>query len=255
MYNFWFAFSISLFAGLSTAVGGVVPFFTKKTNNTFLIFSLGLSAGVMVYVSFVEMLAEAEASLLSYYSERTAGLLTLAFFLLGMLVIALIDKLVPEEDNPHEFGSEGKLRKTGLVSALAISVHNFPEGLASFMAAMADPVAGVSIAVAIALHNIPEGITVSAPIYHSTGKKGKAFLYALLSGIAEPVGALVGYFFLRSVFTPFTFGLVYAIVAGIMVYLAFDELLPTAENYGRHHLVIWAVIIGMALMGFTIAVM
>lgn len=258
MNPFVFALLISLFAGLSTAIGGVIPFFTKKTNTKFLCFSLGLSAGVMVYISFMEMLSGAIGSLEETFSKRSAGLLALLFFLLGMALIALIDHLVPEEDNPHEFGREssGKsLKKMGVLSALAIAVHNFPEGLASFMSALNDPVSGLSIALAIALHNIPEGITVSSPIYQSGGGKTKAFLYALFSGLAEPVGALIGYFFLRAFFTPFTFGLVYALVAGIMVYLAFDELLPTAENYGHHHLVIYAVILGMALMGLTLALL
>ena len=154
-----FAFLISLLAGLSTAIGGLVPLFTDRRSTRFLCFSLGLSAGVMVYVSFMEMLPEAIASLGAYYSRRTAGLMVLAFFLIGMAVIALIDRLVPENDNPHEFGSErkgGDLGKMGLLSALAIAVHNFPEGLATFMSALEDPVSGVSIAIAIALHNIPE---------------------------------------------------------------------------------------------------
>lgn len=253
-----FAFLISLLAGLSTAIGGLVPLFTDRRSTRFLCFSLGLSAGVMVYVSFMEMLPEAIVSLSAYYSRRTAGLMALGFFLIGMAVIALIDRLVPENDNPHEFGSErkgGDLGKMGLLSALAIAVHNFPEGLATFMSALEDPVSGVSIAIAIALHNIPEGISVASPVYHSSGRRLKAFLLALGSGIAEPVGALLGFLFLSSVFTPFTSALVYALVAGIMVYLAFDELLPTAENYGHHHLVTYAVILGMVLMGLTLALL
>lgn len=250
-----FAFLISLFAGLSTALGGLLPFFPKAGDKRVLCFSLGLSAGVMVYISFMELMGEAIDGLAGLYGDRRAGLMALGFFVLGMLVIALIDHLVPEEQNPHEFGGgdDRKLGKMGILSALAIAVHNFPEGLASFMSALSDPVSGISIAIAIALHNIPEGITVAGPIFHSTGSRGKAFLFALGSGLAEPLGALVGFLFLRSIFTPLTFSLVYALVAGIMVYLAFDELLPTAENYGHHHLVIYAVIIGMVLMGLTLA--
>ena len=253
-----FAFLVSLAAGLSTGIGGLVPLFTNRRSTRFLCFSLGLSAGVMVYVSFMEMLPEAIDSLSRYYTKRTAGLMALGFLLAGMALIAIIDKLVPEDENPHEFGHEqkgGALRKMGLLSALAIAVHNFPEGLASFMSALDDPVSGVSVAIAIALHNIPEGITVASPIYHSSGSRTRAFLYALGSGIAEPLGAVVGFMFLQSVFTPFTFALVYALVAGIMIYLAFDELLPTAENYGHHHLVTYAVILGMVLMGGTLALL
>lgn len=251
-----FALSVCLLAGLGTAIGGLIPLFTKKTDTGFLCFSLGLSAGVMVFISFMEMLPEAIDSLSDSFSERDAYLLSLGFFLVGIGIIALIDRLVPEDKNPHEFGHKNeKLKKMGLLSTLAIAIHNFPEGLASFMSAYSDPVSGLSIAFAIALHNIPEGITVSSPIFTGTGKKVRAFLLALVSGLAEPVGAIVGFLFLRSLFSPLTFALVYAMVAGIMVYLAFDELLPTAENYGRHHLVIYGVIIGMVLMGLTLALL
>lgn len=251
-----FAFLVSLGAGLSTCIGGIIPFFTKKTNVKFLTFALGLSAGVMVYISFMEMLAHSMSSLENVYNSRTAGLLSLLFFFTGIAVIALIDKLVPEDENPHEFGHESKgLGKMGIMSALAIAIHNFPEGLASFMSALSDPVSGISIAVAVALHNIPEGITVSTPIYHESGSRMKAFMYTLISGLAEPLGALFGFLFLRSVFSDTTFALVYALVAGIMIYLAFDELLPAAENYGHHHLVIYSVIAGMFLMGITLALL
>lgn len=247
-----FAFLVSLLAGLSTGIGGLIPFFRKRDDTKFLCFSLGLSAGVMVYISFMEMLSDAVEQLVPTQGEGKAQLTALAFFLLGMGLIALIDRLVPEDHNPHEFGHSGPLGKMGVMSAVAIAVHNFPEGLASFMSALADPVSGFSIAIAVALHNIPEGITVSSPVYSATGSKAKAFGLALASGLAEPLGALVGFLFLRSVLTPFAFSLVYAMVAGIMVYLAFDELLPTAENYGHHHLVIYAVVAGMALMGLTL---
>ena len=251
-----FAFLVSLGAGLSNCIGGIIPFFTKRTNVRFLTFALGLSAGVMVYISFMEMLAGSIASLEKNFTARTAGLLSLLFFFIGIAVIALIDRLVPEDENPHEFGHETKsLGKMGIMSALAIAIHNFPEGLASFMSALSDPVSGISIAIAVALHNIPEGITVSTPIYTESGSRTKAFLYTLASGLAEPLGALFGFLFLRSIFSDTTFALVYALVSGIMVYLAFDELLPAAENYGHHHLVIYSVIAGMAIMGITLAIL
>lgn len=249
-----FAFVLTLIAGLSTGIGGAIPFFTKKLNISFLCFSLGLSAGVMVYVSFMELFPEAIASLTLGFGVKKANFLALLFFFVGIFLLAVIDKLVPEEENPHEFGDRHQgLHKVGLFSALAIGIHNFPEGLATFMGALSDPMTGFSITVAIAIHNIPEGITVSAPIYYATKNKWKAFRYAFFSGFAEPVGALIGFLFLRNLLNDTLFGIVYALVAGIMVYLSFDELLPTAENYGRHHMVIWGVIAGMLVMGLTIA--
>ncbi len=252
-----FAFLVSLAAGLSTVLGAFVPFAVKRDNTKFLCSALGLSAGVMVYISFMEMLPEASAGFESLYSARLAKLMSLGFFLLGILIIALIDHFVPEDENPHEFGSktERNLSRTGFLSALAIAVHNFPEGIATFMSAMASPVSGVSIAFAIALHNIPEGITVSAPVLQGTGSRKKAFSIALVSGLAEPAGALIGYLFLSQFMSVSLLSAVYCVVAGIMVYLAFDELLPAAENYGHHHLVIYSLIAGMTVMGITLALL
>jgi ZIP family zinc transporter len=140
----------------------------------------------------------------------------------------------------------------GLFSALAIAIHNFPEGLATFMGAINDPKLGISIAVAIAIHNIPEGIAVSVPVFFATGDKKKAFMYSFLSGLSEPVGALIGYFILRSFLNDALFGLVFAGVAGIMVYISLDELLPTAEKYGKHHIAITGLIAGMMVMAISL---
>jgi ZIP family zinc transporter len=186
----------------------------------------------------------------------------LAFFA-GIVMIALIDKLIPSFENPHEISNlkkntgkqdlaDHKLMRMGLFSALAIGIHNFPEGLATFMGALSDPALGVSIAVAIAIHNIPEGVAVSVPIYFATKSKGKAFWYSFASGLAEPVGALVGFFLFRSVFNDLAFGLVFAAVAGIMIYISLDELLPTAEEYGEHHVAIGGLIAGMAVMAISL---
>lgn len=250
-----YAFILSLLAGLSTAIGGLMPLFQKKVSSSFLCFSLGLSAGVMVYVSFMEILPESISLLENSFSPRISGLIALACFFLGMFFIALIDKAIPENENPHEFGTEFSLQKMGLFSALVIAIHNFPEGLATFLSAYEDPAQGISIAIAIALHNIPEGITVSAPIYHATGVKRKAFMMSLFSGLAEPLGALLGFILIKTIFPSSVLSYVYAAVAGIMIYLSFDEILPTAETYGRHHLVIWGVILGMLIMGISLALL
>lgn len=261
--NILFALGLTVFAGLSTGVGSVMAFFSRKFNPKFLAGSLGFSAGVMIYVSLVEIFFKAKDSLTSYYDGKKGYWLTVLAFFIGIGIIALIDRLIPSAENPHEisniqeFGKKAKktnkqLLRMGMFSALAIGIHNFPEGLATFMGAMSDPALGISIAVAIAIHNIPEGIAVSAPIYYATGSRKKAFWLSFLSGFAEPVGAIVGYFILRNIFTEATFGLIFAAVAGIMVYISLDELLPTAEEYGEHHVAIGGLIAGMAVMAISL---
>lgn len=258
-----FALGLTVFAGLSTGIGSALAFYTKKTNETFLSAALGFSAGVMIYVSMIEIFAKARISLFEHYqSDFTSMLVTTLAFFGGIAVIALIDKLVPEAQNPHEIhdGTEmseeskkkSALLRMGMFSALAIAIHNFPEGLATFMSAIQDPALGVSIAVAIAIHNIPEGIAVSVPVYYATGSKKKAFMYSFLSGLSEPVGALIGYFLLRNFLNPALFGIVFASVAGIMVYISLDELLPTAEKYGKHHVAIGGLIAGMFVMAISL---
>jgi len=260
----WFAFSLTLFAGLATGVGSAMAFFAKKTNTRFLSVALGFSAGVMIYVSMVEIFIKAKDSLGAAYGDTMGYWITTIAFFGGIAFIALIDKFVPSFENPHEIrgveemeiNEEERKKKAllrmGMFSALAIGIHNFPEGLATFAGALKDPALGISIAVAIAIHNIPEGIAVSVPIYHATGSKKKAFIYSFLSGLAEPVGALIGYFILYQFFNDTVFGILFAGVAGIMVFISLDELLPTAEKYGEHHLSIYGVIAGMAVMALSL---
>jgi len=255
------AFLLTLFAGLSTGIGGLIAFHRHARSKTFLTFALGFSAGVMVYVSFVEIMPKSIASLSDIFTEKSGYIYAVLAFFIGMAFIALIDWLIPEAQNPHEIpdendpdGNKKKLMRMGLFSALAITIHNFPEGLATFVAATDSITLGISIAIAIALHNIPEGIAVAVPIYQATNSKKKAFSYAFLSGLAEPVGAIIGYFLLRALFNDMTTGLIFGFVAGIMVYISLDELLPTAEKYGKHHIAITGVILGMALMAVSLII-
>jgi len=260
--NVLFAFSLTLFAGLSTGIGSAIAFFTKQTNKTFLSISLGFSAGVMIYVSFVEILQKARIALVAGHGEILGNWLTVASFFAGVFFIGIIDKFIPEMENPHEIKKsekleqtltqDGKLLRMGLFSALAIAIHNFPEGLATFTAGLSDIKIALPIAVAIAIHNIPEGIAVSVPIYYATGNKKKAFLLSFLSGLAEPIGALVGYFLLFTIFSEAIGGYLFAGVAGIMVFISLDELLPTAEEYGQHHYAIYGLFAGMIVMALSL---
>ena len=261
-----FAFGLTLFAGLSTGIGSALALFTKRTNTKFLSLALGFSAGVMIYVSFVEIFFKSKEILTSpeIYGERMGTWLTVLSFFGGMALIAIIDKLVPNVENPHEMHKveemdeqeykKKKLARMGVFTALAIAIHNFPEGLATFTAALSDPSLGIAIAVAIAIHNIPEGIAVSIPVYYATGSRKKAFWLSFASGLAEPVGALLGFLILM----PFIgqsqtlMGFIFAGVAGIMVFISIDELLPAAEEYGEHHLSIYGMVGGMAVMAFSL---
>jgi ZIP family zinc transporter len=264
--NLLFAFGLTAFAGLATGIGSLLALTTKHTNKRFLSAALGFSAGVMIYVSFAEIMVKAKDSLTEVLGEVGGAWATALAFFAGILLILIIDRLIPAAENPHEphlveemfdkdaekKRTEKKLMRTGLLTALAIAIHNFPEGLATFSAALYDPAIGLSIAIAIAIHNIPEGIAVAVPIHAATGSRSKAFWYSALSGISEPIGALVGYTILRSFFSPITFGILFAAVAGIMVFISLDELLPTAREYDTGHVAIYGMVAGMAVMAISL---
>ena len=258
--NILIAFLLTLAAGLCTGIGSGIAFFTKHTNRKFLSVSLGFSAGVMIYVSLTEIMSEARVALTAEMGQRAGSWLAVAAFFGGMLLIAMIDKLVPSEDNPHEPKTveeledhqNRKLMRTGAFTALAIAVHNFPEGMATFVSAMQDTGIAIPIVAAIAIHNIPEGIAVSVPIYQATGSRRKAFRYSFLSGLAEPFGALAAWLLLTPIMSDLVSGLIFAAVAGIMVFISFDELLPAAREYGEHHLSLYELIGGMAVMAVSL---
>lgn len=262
MNNVFIAFMFTLIAGLSTGIGSCIAFLAKRTNKKFLSISLGFSAGVMIYVSMIEIFNKAQDSLIAELGTIKGSWITVIAFFGGMLFIAIIDKLIPSEGNPHEVKSiepdnessdeNSQLMRMGAFTAIAIAIHNFPEGLATFVSAMQDPSVAIPIVVAIAIHNIPEGIAVSIPIYQATGSKSKAFRYSFLSGLAEPVGALIGWFLLMPIMNDLIFGIIFAGVAGIMVFISFDELLPAAREYGEHHLSIYGLIAGMIVMAVSL---
>lgn len=270
------AFLLTLFAGLSTGIGAALAFFARTGNHLFLSIGLGFSAGVMVYISFVEIFVKSKTEFLARYGDINAELLAIACFFGGFLLSFIIDRAIPEDVNPHELKEDSELRplkqeasphnlgtrlgirerlslrRTGIFTAIAIGIHNFPEGFATFVAALDDLKLGIPIAVAIAIHNIPEGMAVSLPIYHATGNRLKAFGYSLLSGIAEPVGALVGFFLLLPFMGEATLGITFGVVAGIMIYISFDELLPAARVYGNAHTTIFGIALGMLVMALSL---
>ncbi|MBO5471108.1 MAG: zinc transporter ZupT [Bacteroidales bacterium] len=271
------ALILTLTAGAATGIGGALVLFKKKISSNFLAGALGLSAGVMIFISLAELFPEAQAEIMATGSIRHGETFVLIAFFVGMGLITLIDFAVPEYENPHEAsglsldsrtaavgvleqtGNEKALQRLGLLSALAIAIHNFPEGIATFISALNDPQMGAGITFAIAIHNIPEGIAVAIPIYYATKSKGKALLYATLSGLTEVLGALLclavtALFGLELTAEGPVFPLVLAAVAGIMIYISLDELLPTAEKYGKHHVAIAGVVAGMAIMGISLLI-
>lgn len=261
MTPFLSAFTLTMIAGLSTLIGwliSIIPVSSgaagENRRKRFLSYSLGLSAGVMIYVSFMELMPSAISDLEGMYSpgSKMPSVIAIVAFFAGIGLSALIDSLVPSEENPHEIHHDRKLRKVGIVTALAITVHNFPEGIATFVTAYQDPSFAVAIAFAIAIHNIPEGIAVSMPILHATKSKKKAFLYTLVSGLAEPLGAVAAFAVLMPFISPALIGITCAAVSGIMVFISFDELLPAAKEFGAHHISIIGLISGMAIMAVSL---
>ncbi|MEN8148694.1 MAG: zinc transporter ZupT [Planctomycetota bacterium] len=244
--NVGYALLLTLGAGLSTAIGGLIALAVKKPGPRFMGFTLGFSAGVMVHVSFVELLPHA-VDTIDFMPAH------LAFFV-GMGAVFLIDFLVPhawigQHDHTEE---QGKLMRTGLLVALGIGIHNFPEGLATFAGAMKSPELGVAIAVAIAIHNIPEGLAVAAPVYAATGSRKKAFGWTLVSGLSEPAGALVAALLLGPFLTEEVLAVFLALVAGFMVAIALDELVPAAKSFESEHSPILGVIAGAAVMALSL---
>jgi ZIP family zinc transporter len=280
--NFWPALLLTVFAGLSTGIGSSIAFFVKNRNNTkFLTLSMGFAAGVMIYVSFMEIFPHALNALDNISSEDGKGgnsfrYIGIIAFFAGMLLVALIDKIVPHDDNPHEFmtaeekeaaeadieaikkgkevsaAGKKRLMRIGMLTATALALHNFPEGIATFVSALESVSLGFTIAIAIALHNIPEGIAVSMPVYYATGSRSKAFWYSFLSGVVEPLGAILAYFILMPFLNEMMIAILLSGVAGIMVFIALDQLLPAAEEYGEHHISIYGMVAGMAMMAISL---
>lgn len=260
------AFTLTIVAGLSTGIGSLIALLARRTNTAFLSLALGFSAGVMIYVSMVELFTQARETAVSIWGDGGLWAVTAAFFA-GMILIAVIDRLVPSAENPHEPRlveelndaqgrlNDGRLLRTGLLAAMAIAIHNFPEGLATFISVLHDPSVGIVITVAVAIHNIPEGIAVSVPIYYATGNRKKAFMWSFLSGLSEPLGALIGYLILLPFISEALFALLFASVAGIMVFISLDELLPAAREYGQAHHSVYGIIAGMMVMAVSLLLM
>lgn len=247
-----YAFILTLIAGISTGLGAVCVFLFDRKYITFLAGALAFSAGVMIYVSMIEIWDMGKGCFANAVGNVFCDVFTAVAFFAGMLIIALINRWLPSVE---EGGGGERLSKAGMFIAFSIAIHNFPEGLATFMSALKEPTMGIAMCVAIAIHNIPEGIATAVPIYYAGKGRGRAFVISLLSGLTEPLGAVIGYVFLRRYLNDFVFGTVFSVISGIMVYVAVKELLPMAYEYDNRELTAKSFICGMAVMAFSLVLL
>ena len=255
LHNGWFSLLLAAAAGMSTMLGAVIVFFSHAKSEKTISCALGFAAGMMITVSLIELFPEAQSALTETAGQIGGTLLSVAFLMAGVFLALLMDKLVPhaEADELHHDKPHQNMLRVGLVSTIAIMLHNFPEGIATFMAAYENPTLGLSLAMAIAMHNIPEGISVALPIYYATGNKKRSLGYTFLSGIAEPIGAALAWLLLGPVLTDTLMGALFALVAGIMLYISFEELIPSSRQYGYNRLALWSLFAGVCIMPISLA--
>lgn len=254
------ALSITLLAGLATVLGSALVFFQKTPSPRALAFGLAFAGGAMVFVSLTEIFGKSTESFALQFADNGMRYATFAF-LAGLVLVMFIDRLIP---NPHEGldvndpnfaqGNDAYVKHLGILTAFAITAHNFPEGLATFFATLESPSLGLPLAIAIAIHNIPEGISIAAPIYYATKDKKLAVFACLLSGLAEPLGAILGYLVLKPFLSPVVFGAVFGLIAGVMVFLALDELLPAAKRYAKGHETVYGLVAGMSALAISLVI-
>lgn len=247
------ALLLSLIAGLATLIGAAIVFLSKSTNKKTLAISLGFSSGVMLSVSFMDLIPSANDLLVKAMNHKLSVIVSVLVVATGIFLASLLDRFVPHQEFDEETGEapHKNLYKVGFVSMLAIGLHNFPEGIATFMAGYENLSLGITIALAISLHNIPEGIVVAMPIFYATGSKKKAFKYAFLSGIAEPIGAFLAFLVLRPFINDIVLGCILALVSGIMIYVVIEELLPSSRQYGHNKTALVATFFGISIMPLT----
>ena len=250
------AFVLTLIAGLATIIGGSFSFFVKRSNLRMLAIGLGFSAGVMVYMALTEILKDSREFTQMYFGNN-AALVTFTGFFAGIGIAALIDYFLPAhfgddmiDKAPQDISEDDeRIKKAGLLTAIAISLHRFPEGLTMFLVASTDLKLGIPLVIAMAIHNLPEGIAIGLPMYHATGKKRYAMLFSAIAGISGPIGAILGFILIKLFMPQMAIGILFAMVAGIMVYISLDTLMPTAREYGENHDVMAGIFAGMFFIG------
>ncbi|MBE6047170.1 MAG: zinc transporter ZupT [Clostridium sp.] len=240
---------LSMLAGFSTVLGAFIVFFSKTRNKRLITFALSFSAGVMITISFTDLFPTCNKVLDKMLGKINGGLMSILFLVIGVIMAFLIDNFISEDGNSNICAKNNEsLYRVGFVSMIALMLHNFPEGMATYISGYQNTSLGITIALAIALHNIPEGIAIAMPIYYSTKSRLKAFGYTFISGISEPFGALLSYLFLKPFINDFILSIVFALVAGIMIYISFAELIPEAKSYNHNLIYIFSLVLGICLM-------
>ncbi len=234
-------FILSFLAGLSTLLGAIIIFISKKKDK-FIISSLAFASSIMFFISIFDLIPESYKLLTKNFTPIWSILTIILFIIIGLSISFLIERIVPEKQESN------KLYKIGIISMIAIILHNIPEGMATFIATTNDIKLGITLAIAITLHNIPEGISISLPIYYATNNKKKAILYTLISGMSEPLGAIIAYFILSPFINKITLGILFAIISGIMIYISLFELLPTSLKYKNYKYSLISIIIGIIIV-------
>ena len=246
-----YALLLSIIAGMATLIGAIIVIIIKKENKKFISASLGFASGIMISVSMLELFSKSNELITNSTNTFLGAIISTICLAFGMFITFLINHFVQDENKAVNNLSNNKLLTTGIVSMLVIALHNFPEGIATFMSSYGNTALGISITIAIAMHNIPEGITVALPIYLSTNSKKKAFLYTFLSGITEPLGAILAFLILRYFLTDLFLGAIFGIVGGIMIYIAVDDLIPTSRKYGYDGIALIFTLLGICIMPLT----
>lgn len=265
--NVFYSFMLTLFVGLTMGLGSLFSLLLKDKNEKFLSFSLSFSAGIMIYISFMEILPEGMHLIEETANGRRGKIIALAAFFGGMIFTALLEKMVHSmgSDHHHDLDSDkvdhshnhdhidkDHMEKLGIMTAVSVGIHNLPEGLAVFTTGLKDITIAIPLAIAVILHNIPLSIAISVPIYYATNSRKKAFIYASLVGLCQPLGAIIGYALFSSFFSDMLFGILFCIISGIMVFVSLDELLPASQQYEDHHFSIYGTILGMMLMAVSL---
>lgn len=256
----WIAFSVTLLAGLATLIGGLLILFFKQPSYRMLSFGLAFSAGAMIYVSLTEILNKSVDSFSQVFASNQAFAMGTFTFFMGMILVILLDKCIP---NPHVLIEKQtnieldrqRLNRVGMLTLFAITAHNLPEGLATFFATLESPTLGAPLAVAIAIHNIPEGIAIALPVYMATQSKKMACIATFISGLAEPLGAILGYTILAPIMSDMVYGWVFGMIGGVMVFLALDELLPAAKQYAQGHETVYGLVAGMGILATSLVLL
>lgn len=236
-----YAFILSSLAGFSTLIGFLF-IFVKKDLNRVVSSALGFASGVMFTISIVDLLPNSYLLIIQKYSIIYSIFLSLTGFLIGIILSSIVDKKIENKSN-----NSIKLYKLGLITMLVIIIHNIPEGIATYITTTNNSKLGIVLTLAIALHNIPEGISISIPIYYSTNSKFKSFIYTLISGISEPLGALICYLFLYKYISNTILGVIYACIAGMMINISINELYNEAKKYNKKNTILF-VLIGSIIM-------